>query len=84
MGTTKEGMDGDRGEFTSKVVRRHLVQKSKRIYLRSKDLVAMTKLQQAAPRQRKEQRPGSLAWQYQKRLGPNKKKGAFFVSSDAT
>ena len=28
MGTTKEGMDGDRGESTSKVVRRHLEQKT--------------------------------------------------------
>jgi len=29
----------------------------------------MTELQQAAPSQRKEQRPGSLACQYQKRQG---------------
>jgi hypothetical protein len=83
MGTIKEGMDGDLGEFSSRVVRRHLEKKRTRFYLRSKDLVVMTKLQQAAPSQRKEQRPGSLACQYQKRQGHTKMNQRRF-SSDAT
>jgi hypothetical protein len=33
MGTTKEGMGGDRRESLSKVVRRHLEQKRTRFYL---------------------------------------------------
>jgi hypothetical protein len=83
MDTTKEGMDGDRGESSSKVVRRHLEHKTNTFLLRSNDSVAMTKLQQAAPSQRKEQRPGSLACQYQKRQG-HTKMNQRRASSDAT